>query len=249
MLLLGGLAWLILRGKPAAAAPAPARRPRPPKRPPAALPSKPATIVSPPPRVKVTAPKRAAPKATIVTPGKPPTVEQRITRLAARANQKAALAWIPVLERAGASREEAAGLARWIGIESSGNPLAKSKLGERGLLQIMDVTRKEAGFTDAEWGRMADKATTPETHAAMALKQYRWHVKRAGLAIPPARSATDALWYAKAHHTRPADLRATTMRPDAATAARFAATRAKTPREKLRLAVANMVAFGSAGVS
>lgn len=167
----------------------------------------------------------------------------RIPKLAARANQAAALAWIPTLERVGATKEEAAGLARWIGLESSGNPLAVSSAGERGLLQITPSTAKLA-LTDSEWARMVDKGTTREEHARIALKQYRWHVKRAGL--PDTAATTDKLWYAKVHHMRPAALRATTARPAAPVAAKLAAGQATTDKDKVRVAAANVVAFGRA---
>lgn len=190
---------------------------------------------------------KTAPTTKTTAPAKSPTTtNKRLAGLRGRAYQKAAQDWIPVLERLGATSEEAAGLARWIGIESSGNPLARSQIGERGLLQCTEATRKLVPFTDSEWNMMASAATSRETHARLALKQYAFHVNRAKIGGgPPARPARDALWYAKAHHMRPADLRGTTARPSADMAAQFAAGRAKTDREILRLATANMVAFGT----
>ena len=173
-------------------------------------------------------------------------VDKRIAALAARASQARAQSWVPHLERAGAPPSVAKGLARWIGIESAGDPKAQSRLNERGLLQIMPSTAKMV-FTPQEMARMESPTTTNEEHARMAIKQFRWHVSRAK--IPETASTTDQLWYAKVHHARPRDLMATKLRPDAATAAAFAAARATTPLQKLRLSSANMVAFGVPGLT
>ncbi len=175
-------------------------------------------------------------------PATPAQARARVNALVARANQKAALGWIPTLVRAGATQAEAEGLARWIGIESSGDPLAVSRLGERGLLQCSPATAKLV-FTPSEWDMLTSKNTDRETHAKLALKQFRWHVKRAKL--DATRPVTDRLWYAKAHHMRPADLRTSTLRPDAASAAAIVAAHATAPNEQIRLAAANVVAFGS----
>lgn len=110
----------------------------------------------------------------------------------------------------------------------------------------MPATAKLA-LTPAEWAALSNPRTSPDEHARIAIKQFRWHVRRAG--IDEKRPIEDQLWYAKAHHTRPADLRITAARPPARTAARFLAARATTPAQKRRLAVANTVAFGAAAVS
>lgn len=168
----------------------------------------------------------------------------RIAGMKKRAYQAAAQAWIPLLIKAGASQAEAEGLARWAGLESSGNPYAQSPIGERGLLQCTKTTGTMKGgpFAPAEWALLGAKNTSKATHAQLAIKQFRWHVKRAK--VSPNAPTVDRLWYAKAHHMRPADLSRTSQRPDAVTAANLAVAMAKTPREQVRLAAANMVAWG-----
>lgn len=205
------------------------------------------------PAAKKPAPKKKAPSkagaSTALVPTAPTSAEAatRIAGMKNRAYAKAAQAWIPDFIRAGASQEEAEGLARWAGLESSGNPFAQSVIGERGLLQCTKTTANMKGgvFTPAEWAELANKSTTRARHAQLAMKQFRWHVKRAK--VSPNAPAVDRLWYAKAHHMRPVDLTATKARPDAKTAAAFAlnlATQKKDARAEVRIAAANMVAFG-----
>jgi len=134
------------------------------------------------------------------------------TEFVRRANQKRALDWIPEFIRAGASPELAAGLARWAGIESSGNPLAVSPIGERGLLQATRTSAlKEKLFTPGEWDELVSPNTTRARHAQLALKQWAYHVRRGRRWVanpPPDSDIVSWLYYAKAHHTRPADMTA-----------------------------------------
>jgi len=129
-----------------------------------------------------------------------------------RANQKRARDWIPEFIAAGASPALAAGLARWAGIESSGNPIAVSPIGERGLLQITKTTAlKEKALTPAEWDALISPNTTRAQHARLALKQFAYHVKRGRRWVanpPPEADVASWLYYAKAHHTRPGDMTA-----------------------------------------
>lgn len=208
----------------------------------AALAHAPAAPARAPARPRAPSRPRARPAAKTPSKARPVrTASERITGLAKRANQPTALFWVHYLERAGAPPQLAQGLARWIGIESSGRFPNPSKLGERGLLQLMPTTAT-AVLTPAEWAALGNPATTKDELARLTLKQFRWHVKRAGL--DASRPIVDQLWYGKAHHTRPADLRVTTLRPPAQLAAQVAAQRATTAAQRHRLAVANMVAFG-----
>ena len=172
------------------------------------------------------------------------SIADRIKGLVPRANQKLAKDWHPILVRAGAHPDLALGLTRWIGIESSGRPLAVSKLGERGLLQISPATAKLA-LTDKEWAALANTHTTPEEHARIAIKQFAFHAKKALGLDYVKRPPVDALWWAKVHHAWPADLKRTALRPDAKLAATVAGQNITTDRERLRLAASNVVAFGT----
>jgi len=148
-----------------------------------------------------------------------PTVEPKapvkvdaelLARFRRRAAQQRAKDWIPHLVRAGASPELAAGLARWIGIESSGKPLAQSKIGERGLLQATKTSAlTEKLFTPSEWASLASPNTSKAEHARLAMKQFGYHVSRAKRWVanpPPITDVPSWLYYAKAHHSRPKDL-------------------------------------------
>jgi hypothetical protein len=115
--------------------------------------------------------------------------------------------WADVFERLGTPSELAGGLARWVGIESGGNPRAVSRLDERGLLQALPTTRK-AFFSDAEWAELGDKATTDERHAALALQEFAWLLKQAKTRIAGITDEDYAgqLFAAKLYHQRPKDL-------------------------------------------
>lgn len=167
-----------------------------------------------------------------------------------RAAAKRAHDWIPYFEKAGATPELAKGLARWAGIESSGNPLAVSPIGERGLLQATKTSAlKEKLFTPSEWDALISPNTTQATHARLALKQFGYHVLRARKWIanpPPASDVASWLYYAKAHHSRPADLTTDKMHGPAAFMATDLAKRHANgdPLRKKRMFSAAVVAFG-----
>ena len=174
-----------------------------------------------------------------------------VSSLVDRANQQQAQAWIPDLEGAGASPDLARALARWIGIESSGfgagDPRAVSKLGERGLLQIMATTAKEA-LTPGEWQQLGDPATPRSEQARIALKQFRWHQAKAAKYVKdwPGNDTFDSVFYAKLHHARPKDLSDAKLQGAAAKNQRELVTRWKNdPAALKRLAAATVVAWGS----
>lgn len=176
---------------------------------------------------------------------------QRIAGLQARANQDQAQSWVPDLEAAGANPDLARALARWIGIQSSGygagDTRGVSKAGERGLLQILPATAKDA-LTPAEWQALSDPATSRAEQARIALKQFRWHQARAKKYVTswPGDDTYDSVWYAKLHHSRPAELQAYKFAGAAAKNARAAVTAKKNdPAALLRLAEANVVTWGS----
>jgi hypothetical protein len=173
-----------------------------------------------------------------------------------RARQKRAQDWRPLFISQDAPPDLAAGLARWAGIESSGDPLALSPAkgsakrpgGERGLLQVTGTT-SEGIFSDTEWAEMQSPSTRNEEHARLALKLYRAMLARGRRQVsnpPPANDVASALWYAKINHTRPRDFEARLHGP-ALPMARDLATRWAGDDAKMRrLYAANVVAFGKA---
>lgn len=156
--------------------------------------------------------------------------------------------WADVFERAGASPTIAAGLARWIGIESGGNPLAVSRLGERGLLQALPSTRT-AFFSDAEWAELANKATTPERHAQLALKEFAWLLEQAKKKVADIPDGDEAgqLFYAKLYHQRPKDLTDVKLSGSGAAGNAILATTwgSKAPNSDHRRKAAAVVAWGN----
>lgn len=170
----------------------------------------------------------------------------RAAGLQKRANQATATAWIPDLIAAGASPELAAALARWIGIESSGLPSKPSSVGEYGLLQIMPATAKEA-LTPGEWLQLKDPTTSRAAHAQIALKQYRWHRDKAKKYVGawPGDDSPDAVFYAKLHHSRPADLSSAKPSGPAAAAAKTMVRGTDDEKRLLRLASAAVVRWNT----
>ncbi len=208
--------------------------------------TKPATVVT-----KTTTTTKATatkPTTTKTTKTERPVVSiSRRWPLERRAQQKRARGWIPDLKRQGAPPDVAEGLARWIGIESSGEPLARSSIGERGLLQATKSSGRRI-FTPAEWEKLASQATARSEHARLAMKQYRYHKRRAKrwVSNPPHYKSADWIWYAKLHHTRPVMLRRGKVHGPAQPMARDLWTRWKGegPKVRQRLALANVSAFG-----
>ncbi len=78
--------------------------------------------------------------------------------------------WAPRMAKLLGSDEAGAAAARWIGIESGGDPRAESKLGERGLAQVMVKTAPELGLTKLEIDKMTSARTTDDEHARLAAK-------------------------------------------------------------------------------
>jgi hypothetical protein len=159
--------------------------------------------------------------------------------------------WARVFEAAGASAALAAGLSRWVGIESGGNPLAVSRLGERGLLQALPTTRKSF-FSDAEWAELGDAATTDERHAALALKELAWITDQAAKRTTSPLDRDDVgtvLFFSKMYHQRPKDLYDVKLPGDgrAANALLALAWGPKAPNSDHRRKAAAVVAWGYPG--
>lgn len=170
-------------------------------------------------------------------------------RLVSRANLDAARAWVPQFVRGGAPQALAEALARWAGIESSGNPLAVSRLGERGLMQISEqeaLKEKPPALMWSEWMDMTRRETPPEQHARIAQQIASWEWTRAKrLVKSPPTDFTSGVWYAKLYHQRPVDFRSVVMHGPALPMARELAIKWKgDPAKMHRLRAANVVAWG-----
>lgn len=179
----------------------------------------------------------------------PAKAEDDGAKLVARANQQAAHDWIDTFEGAGAGQTLAEALSRWAGIESSGNPLAVSPIGERGLLQLTLTTQQEGALGPAEWAALIQPSTPSEQHAHMAMELEDWLFHRAAryVANPPdpVTDPTSAVWYAKLYHQRPVDVRDGKLHGPALPMARELAQRwAGDAKAMHRLRAANVVAFG-----
>jgi hypothetical protein len=187
-------------------------------------------------------------KPTVTPSAAPPDPKADGAALMKRANQKAAAGWASLFADSFASPLASAGLARWAGIESSGNPTAKSRLNERGLLQAGAQTVAEGGLTAEEFDALINPATSKQRHAAIAVKYADWLAQRASrhLAHPPA-DPVDLLWYAKLYHQRPVDVRDGQLSGVALDDARRLATAwANDAKAMHRLRAANVVAWGTA---
>jgi len=255
------LAWMFLRGKDTdrhrerireleeGLEPVKRRKPPPPPPPKKKYTGRRRRRKPPPPPVKkttVTTTTTRSPRGKTTTTTRRTTTRKRKSNLVRRSGQKRARGWIPDLKRAGASHDLAVKVARWIGIESSGNPLALSRIGERGLLQATKSSQKRI-FTRGEREKLKSPATSRAEHARMALKQFAYHRKRAKRWVnnaPPEKSNKDWVWYAKMHHTRPRDLREGKVHGPALQMARDLWLRAAGDKKRRqRLAMANVAAF------
>lgn len=168
--------------------------------------------------------------------------------LLARANQPAAKKWAIIFRSQDQPALVADALARWAGIESSGNPLEISSKGERGLFQCMQATALQAAgpYTYQEWEALSAKTTTSEEQARLAIKLYRWCWTKAKKLIANAPTAAlDTIWYAKLFHQFPKDVKEAKLHGPATLMARELATAWKADNAKShRLRAANVVAFG-----
>lgn len=169
--------------------------------------------------------------------------------LVRRANQQAALDWVPLFENEGAPADYADALARWAGLESTGNPRAISTVGERGLFQLGAADQKEGALTDTEWAALIAKSTTNQQHAHMAMRQANWLWHRADpkLTDPPdpVTDPISGIWYAYLEQQRPVDVRDGKLHGAALPMARELAVRWANDAGKMhRLRAANVVAFG-----
>ncbi len=169
--------------------------------------------------------------------------------LVRRANQPRGLAWAKTFQQTGvdAPKALAEAMARWAGIESSGDPLTMSSIGERGLMQVTRTTAlKEHALTTEEWDDLQRPTTTTTEHAQIAYRLVNWLWDRAKryLTNPPT-DYVSAVWYAKMYHQRPVDVRDRHAHGPALLMARELAGRWKDDPAKMhRLRAADVVAWG-----
>lgn len=164
-----------------------------------------------------------------------------------RANQDKATAWASIFIDHPVSPLEAGALARWSGIEASGNPLAHSKLDERGLMQAGPQSVAEHELTQAQWDAILDPLTSKSDQASIAIAYVNALAKKAAthLSHDPA-DPVDRTWYAKLYHQRPVDVRDAHLTGDAhADARRLATEWANDAKAMHRLRAANVVAWGT----
>jgi soluble lytic murein transglycosylase-like protein len=182
---------------------------------------------------------------------KPAALEDAATDgavLESRANQPNARKWSAIFRSQDAPPMLADALARWAGIESGGNPLAQSSLGERGLLQCSEATALQGGvYTHQEWESLKDPRTSAEEHARLGLKLFRASWSRAKKYVENAPSgAVDQVFYAKLYHQYPADVKRAALHGPALLMARALKEQWKgRPKSLHRLRAANVVAFGT----
>lgn len=178
-------------------------------------------------------------------------------KLVARANQPQAQEWAAVFAaqklhpRSGEALDMppalAAALARWVGIESSGNPTIVSSAGERGLMQAGPQSVDEGALSPDQWEALVNPDTGNDAHAGIAMHYVDWLYGRAARLIKdPPSGALDQIWYAKLYHQRPVDVRDGKMHGAAIPMARELARRwARDPKAMHRLRAANVVAWGT----
>lgn len=172
---------------------------------------------------------------------------QKDADLVKRANQAQAKAWVPILVGIGTPQMLAEATARWFGIESSGNPLAMSSGGERGLAQITRTSAlTEGALTTAEWEAMTNPKTTKQEHARIGVKVIDWCWTRAKKYVAnPTGNAMDAIFYAKLYHQRPVDVRDGQLHGPALLMSRELEERWRNDPVKLHyLHAANVITFG-----
>jgi hypothetical protein len=171
------------------------------------------------------------------------------TKLHARANQQAALAWAPIFMDAGATPMEAQAMARWAGLESSGNPHPNPPGNGGGLMQVGKGFVDMGALTPGEYAKLTNPTTSNREQAVLALKYVRWLWSRAKQYVQaPPSNPVDQIWYAYLYHMRPVDVRDGNMHGEAGPMAAELYPIWSVAKQPLhRLHAANVVAFDHPG--
>jgi len=160
-------------------------------------------------------PGSTGPIAPLPPPNAGDAFGKRLAELLNRA--KGGLRWVPLFDAAlkqlvpelsDIIRSQWAGaLGRWAGIESGGNPLAKSSLSEIGLLQIgIDTLASLVSrgvFSRAEAAAMRDPKTSDTTHADFAVRFFLSQTPIVRQKAPDYVDPLDVVWGAKMQHALP----------------------------------------------
>jgi Transglycosylase SLT domain len=171
-----------------------------------------------------------------------------------RANQRAALDWAGVFLDHPVTPLASAALARWAGIESSGNPLSKSRLDERGLMQVGPHAVAEHELTQTLYDAILDPTTSRKVQADIAIAYVdALASKAAAHLLSEPTDPIDRIWYAKLYHQRPVEVRdvyGPLTKQFSTTDAKFVAhvaagQLASNAQAMHRLRAANVVAFGT----
>lgn len=175
----------------------------------------------------------------------PAWANQDGAKLLARANQHQALSWAPIFMDAGATPAEAQALARWAGLESSGNPRPNPPGNGGGLMQVGKGFVDMGVLTPAEYAKLTAPGTSNKEQAVYAIKYVHalWKLASKYVAQPPA-NPVDQVWYAYLYHMRPVDVRDGNLHGEAgpmALALYPVWSVAKAPLHRLH--AANVVAF------
>lgn len=173
----------------------------------------------------------------------PPSEEA--AKLIARANQESALKWEAEFGDATGNTDVAAAEARWIGIESSGNPYATSELGEYGLMQFPKDAVAQKILTQAEWNTLHDKSTPADVHARLNARYVAQLSNKAAKYVKdfPA-DPVDRVWYAKLWHAYPKDVKEGHLHGPARAMARELLSKS-TGKKLHRILAANIIAWGT----
>lgn len=183
--------------------------------------------------------------ATASGPTTPAAAAADGAKLLARANQPQALAWAPIFIDAGATPMEAQAMARWAGLESSGNPRPIPAGNGGGLMQVGKGFVEMGALTPAEYAKLTTPGTSNKEQAVLALKYVRWCWARAKqyVTAPPS-NPVDQIWYAYLYHMRPVDVRDSGMHGEAGPMAAALYPIWSVDKAPLhRLHAANVVAF------
>jgi hypothetical protein len=183
------------------------------------------------------------------TPPDPAWANQDGAKLLARANQHQALTWAPIFMDAGATPAEAQALARWAGLESSGNPRPNPPGNGGGLMQVGKGLADMGVMTPAERAKLTAPTTSNKEQAVLAIKYVHglWNLAKKYVAQPPS-NPVDQVWYAYLYHMRPVDVRDGNLHGEAgpmAAALYPLWSVAKAPLHRLH--AANVVAFDHPG--
>lgn len=117
---------------------------------------------------------------------------ERCAQLNKRA--KGGAAWAPRFALRLGSKEAGDAAARWVGIESGGDPRASSSLNERGLAQVSEQSLSDLGLTRADFDAMTSARTTDDQHADLAAAVIAGELVAVAATLPAPIKALAPAW-------------------------------------------------------